>query len=1157
MTRTKAFTRTILRASTAMSALLLVEAGILAAPAMAQDVPPEEGTGADVSRPSGPVEGQPTPSTSSEGEPVDSAQDIIVTGSRIPQPNLESASPVTVVSNQDVKLSGATRVEDVLNQLPSVGAAQASGISNGASGTAEVDLRMLGAKRTLTLVNGRRLMPGDPNSTTQAADLNTIPGALIKRVEVLTGGASSVYGADAVAGVVNFILDTTFKGVRLDGNYSFYQHNQDNPSVSHDLTMRDIIQQRIDVAGPDQFPLPTGSVTDGRAIDGTVTVGAGFDDDRGHAVAYFGYRNVKPVLQGARDYSACVIQNTGGGVPRCGGSATAAPGTAVLFAHVPTTPDSPGSTVASTVAALGPGTIAPFSQNLFNFAPLNYFQRPDERYIAGAFADYEIQDAFKPYLEFMFMDDRTLAQIAPSGDFGNTLTINCDNPLMSAQQRTVICGEPGNLINGFLGTFPLAVAASYNPNPGAAPLNFIDPTTGLSYNRAFFQLLRRNVEGGPRISDLRHTSFRGVVGMRGDVSPVWSYDTYFQYGRTNYTQVYKNEFSISRLNRALDVIDDPRTVGVVDPICRSVLDQSDPGCVPYDPFGTAPSAASLDYLNVFGVIQGVTSEQIANFNVTGQLGEAGFRTPWADDGVAVNAGVEYRRESLDLNPDQAFQTLPSSDLAGQGAPTLAVNGNFKVWEVFAEAQIPVVRQTIFEELTFGVGYRKSWYKTSGDRSYDTDTYKLSAEFAPIRDVRFRGALNRAVRAPNIQELFAPQFVGLGGSVDPCAITDDDGNPVPVSATDFGCLAQGLVVGQTVVGNPAGQYNALLGGNADLTPEKATTKTVGVVLQPRFLPRLALTADYWDISLKNAIQGFGADAILAACVAQSTATTPSPACALVNRNAAGSLWLSGEGFTTDLPNNEGRIKTNGFDFTASYSMPLFNFGNLSASFIGTKLRKFKVDNNLSQPYDCAGYYGPVCSGAVVAGGAPMPKWRHKLRTTLETPFGLGLSAQWRHVGKVKAETLQDNETVGGQFNFDPGLKVHSENYIDLAATFTLLDRVNLRAGVNNVFDNDPPRITSGNAGRPGSNLCPAGPCNGNTYPGTWDALGRYVWLGATIDFLPPKRLALAPEPVLAPPPPPPAPPATQTCPDGSVILATDACPAPPPPPPPPPPEPERG
>ena len=1190
MTRTKAFTRTILRASTAMSALLLVEAGILAAPAMAQDVPPEEGTGADVSRPSGPIEGQPTPSTSSEGEPVDSAQDIIVTGSRIPQPNLESAAPVTVVSNQDVKLSGSTRIEDVLNQLPSVGASQASGVSNGASGTAEVDLRYLGSKRTLSLVNGRRLMPGDPNSTTQSADLNVIPAALIKRVEVLTGGASSVYGADAVAGVVNFIMDTDFKGVRFDGNYSFFQHKQHNPfvgecqsvaagqqfctgqAIGDRVHIRDMINNRRTVS-ESQFPLPTGSTHDGRAFDGTISIGAGFDDDRGHAVAYFGYRNVKPVLQRNRDYSACTIQNSRAGSPICGGSATANPGTAVIFQQT-TTHLANSNTITvttSTVAALGPGTINDFASNLFNFAPLNYFQRPDERYTAGAFANYEIADAFKPYLEFMFMDDRTLAQIAPSGDFGNTLTINCDNPFMSAAQRTEICGtigldlgapdsapnpdtlgRPLNLINGFLGTFPLAIGAPFNPNQAGAPLVFTD-ARGNTYNQAFFQLLRRNTEGGPRINDLRHQSWRGVLGMRGDVSPVWSYDAYFQYGRTNYTQVYKNEFSIARLGRALNTVNVDAN-GVAVPVgtvgstivCRSVLDQSDVACVPYDPFGTAPSAAAANYLNVFGVIQGITSEQIANANVTGQLGEAGFRTPWAEDGVAVNAGVEYRRESLDLNPDQSFQT---GDLAGQGAPTLPVSGHFKVWEVFGEAQIPIVQDSIFHELTMNLGYRKSWYTTSGDRKYDTDTYKVSAEFAPIRDVRIRGSYNRAVRAPNIQELFAPQFVGLDGSNDPCTHV--------IVATDYGCLAQDLVVGQSPSANPAGQYNGLLGGNPDLTPEKATTKTVGVVFQPRFIPRLAVTVDWWDITLKNAIQGFGADAILNACVSQSTATSISPACDLIQRDAAGSIWLTSNGFVTDTPNNQGRIDTTGIDVNASYSFPLFNYGNLSTSFIGTYLDKYKVDNNLSAPYDCAGLYGPTCSGATVASSAPMPRWRHKARVTWESPFGLGVSLQWRRVGKVKAETLEDNETIGGDFNFDPGLHIKARNYFDLAGTFTLMDRINLRAGVNNLFDKDPPLVTSGNAGRSGSNLCPAGPCNGNTYPGTWDALGRYVWLGATIDFLPPKRMALAPEPVLAPPPPPPAPPATQTCPDGSVILATDACPAPPPPPPPPPPEPERG
>ncbi|QNP45205.1 TonB-dependent receptor plug domain-containing protein [Sphingomonas sediminicola] len=442
-----------------LGSTLLVGASAFGTPAMAQDTEPAG------SEPTGPVETQLTPSVSAEGEDVQGGQDIIVTGSRIPQPNLESASPVTVVNDQDIKLSGTSRIEDVLNQLPSVGAAQASGVSNGATGTAEVDLRYLGPKRSVVLVNGRRLMPGDPVSTNQSADLNVIPSALVRRAEVLTGGASSVYGADAVAGVVNFIMDTSFEGVRFDGNWSTWQHNQDDPSVSGGLNMSDILASR-------GYAQPTGSVTDGRSIDGTVTIGAGFDDGRGHAVAYFGYRNTKPVLQRDRDYSACVIQNTGGGIPRCGGSATANPGNAVIFA---TTTE---GSITSTLAALGPGTIAPFGSNIYNYGPLNYFQRPDERYIAGTFADYEISPAIKPYLEFMFMDDRTAAQIAPSGDFGNTLTINCDNPFMSTAQFDVICGNSNNLINGFLGSFPLAVGAPYNPNPGDPAVLFPNTVPG-------------------------------------------------------------------------------------------------------------------------------------------------------------------------------------------------------------------------------------------------------------------------------------------------------------------------------------------------------------------------------------------------------------------------------------------------------------------------------------------------------------------------------------------------------------------------------------------------------------------------------------------------------------------------------------------------------
>lgn len=1128
-----------------LATTILLGGGLLAAPALAQDMTQP----GDPAQPTGSVEAQGAPDVSAEGGQVQGASDIIVTGSRIPQPNLESAAPVTVVSDQDVKLAGTSRVEDVLNQLPSVGPGMTSTMSNGATGTAEIDLRYLGSKRTLSLVNGRRLMPGDPTGTSQSADVNVIPAALIRRVEVLTGGASSVYGADAVAGVVNFILDTSFEGVRFDGNYSFYWHNQQDPSVGAAGHISDILADAA-ASGTPGFTYP-GNKTDGAQFDGTMTIGSAFDDGRGHAVAYFGYRKVKAITQDARDFSTCGIGGSGATVG-CGGSATSAEGN--FF-------DSDFDNGAGgTTFTFGPNRTVTPGYTLFNFNPYNYFQRPDERYVAGAFADYEISPALKPYLEFMFMDDRTVAQLAPSGAFsGAVLSINCDSPLMSAQARGVICAS-GNLVTGFLGAYPStndAPVGSFNqdnPNtPGnedvlEAPFTFTD-AAGNPYQRGFFSLLRRNVEGGPRINDLKHTSFRGVLGTRGDLSNVFSYDAYFQYGRTNYTQVFKNEFSISRLNRALNVVN-VDAAGNIVPVgtpgssfaCRSALDGTDPACVPYDVFGT-PSAAAVNYLNIYGIITGQTSEQVANFNITGALGEYGVRTPWAEDGVGVNVGVEYRKESLELNPDQAFQQLPGSDLAGQGAPTLPTSGSFRVYELFAEAQVPIVQHSFIEDLSLGLGYRRSGYNLSNGNEFSTNTYKLSLEFAPVRDIRFRAAYNRAVRAPNIQELFSPQFVGLDGSTDPCA-----GHAI--TASDYGCIAQGMTIGQVTPLNPAEQYNGLLGGNPNLKPEKASTKTVGVVLQPRFVPNLAVTVDYWTINLKDAVQGFGADAVLADCMDKATATFTPASCALVKRDGAGSIWLTGEGYVRDVPNNVGGIKTNGIDVNISHRLRLGGIGTLSTSFIGTYLKKYVTDNGLTPAYDCAGFYGSVCSGGTVSSSAPMPHWRHKARATLTAPFGLSTSLQWRMVGKVDHERTSDDASL--QAGNPPvfGRHIGAEHYFDLSANYAMREGLSLRAGINNLLDNDPPLVTSS------AGSCPTGPCNGNTYPGTWDALGRMVFVGATIDFAPKKSVPTpAPEPI-APPPPPPAP-ATQTCADGSVILATEACPTAPPPPPPPPPAPERG
>lgn len=1044
-----------IRGLRASAAPLVLGIALVASPAFAQEVPQT----ADIDAP--------------EGEA------IVVTGSRIPQPNLESAAPVTVVSSQDIKLQGTTKVEDMLNSLPGVFASQASTLANGADGTASVDLRGLGTSRTLSLVNGRRLLPGDPsNSSGSAADINIIPASVLKRVEVLTGGASSTYGADAVAGVVNFIMDTDFEGVRFDGQYSFFQHNNRNKLTPP------ILDARAN-AGFSGFDYPKGNVADGGTFDGTVSIGTKFDDGRGHAVVYFGYRKARAILQSRRDYSACTIQNSGGGAPQCGGSLTNGPGTAILF-------DTALNTASSTVYTFLPGGGFENTTSRYNFAPTNHFQRPDERYTAGLFANYEINDSIKPYLEFMFMDDRTVAQIAPSGNFGNTLVTNCDNPLISAAQRAVIC-DADNLINGFIGTFPTAVGAPYNPTPGAAPIVFTD-SRGVGYNQGFLQILRRNTEGGPRLSDLQHTNYRAVLGSKGDLGSAWSYDAYYQYGRSNYTQIYSNEFSAARLARALNVVTDnrPGSATAGQAVCRSVIDGTDPACVPYNVFAGAGgiSPAAINYLTLPGFQKGFTSEQVANVSFTGILGEYGFQTPWANDGVGINIGAEWRKESLQLQTDAGFQ---AGDLTGQGGATLPIQGSFRVYDLFAETQIPLVQDSLFYDLSINAGYRKSWYKTSADRSYDTDTYKVGIEFAPIRDIRVRGTYNRAVRAPNIQELFATPTVGLNGTEDPCAGRT-------ITATDYGCIAQGLAVGSGTTANPAGQYNGLIGGNADLQPEKATTKTVGIVLQPRFLPRFALTVDYFDIKVASAIRSFGQDAILAHCVANATATFTPTSCDLVNRDPAGSLWLTAGGFVSDLPNNVGELRTKGIEVNGSFSHDIGSAGTLSASFIGTYLDKYRVDNGLTAPYDCAGLYGPTCSvGGTTDSGAPLPKWRHKARLTWQMENGIGLSLQWRHIGKVRAETTTDQESLEGDFNFNPGLTLKAQNYFDLSGTVAVGDSYNFRIGVNNLFDKEPPLVTSGSAVRSGSNLCPTGPCNGNTYPATYDALGRYIYAGVTLDF----------------------------------------------------------
>jgi iron complex outermembrane receptor protein len=1002
----------------------------------------------------GPVEGV------AQEEPA-----ITITGSRIRQPNLTSVSPVTAVNSEEVRVTGTVRAEDLINSLPQVFAGQSSTVSNGASGTATLDLRNLGPERTLVLINGRRLVPGDPS--VPFADINFIPAMMIQRVDVLTGGASSVYGSDAVSGVVNFVMDDDFTGIRVDSQYSFFQHeNSARPSVIAALN-----------APNRQFGYPTGSVADGGTWDANIAIGAAFDDGRGHVMAYAGYRRTNAITQGRRDYSSCALTartaaqiaagpGTGGAAGTtdyvCGGSGTSANGT--FFTNTGTFQVGPNRTFI-------PGSTP------YNFAPTNYYQRPDERYVLGAFANYEISPALQPYMEVMFMDDRTVAQIAPSGNFGNTLQINCGspgaptavspgvgNPLLSAQQRAIVCATPNLLA---------ANGLSVNQNPaGTLPAVFIDPTTGLPYTRAVLQPLRRNVEGGGRRDDLQHTSYRIVTGMRGDLDDVWSYDMYYQFGQTNFAETYSNDFSVRRLGLALDIVDNPNTAGV-DPVCRSFLDGTDTSCVPWDIFATGQvTADSLTYLQTPGLQRGVNQQSVANASITGNLGGWGIQLPWAQSGVGVAFGVEYRRETLELLVDQAFSTLPSSDLAGQGAPTLPVYGEYDVKEAFAEVRIPIVEEGFLYNVSIEAGYRYSDYGL-GARSVSTDAYKIGLDIAPIRDVRFRAAYNRAVRAPNIQELFAPQRVVLDGTLDPCA-----NDPTP-TASLAACQAMGVSAAQygNIQANPAGQYNGLIGGNPDLNPEVADTWTVGLVIQPSFIPRLALSVDWFDIQVESYIQGVGADTILTTCAATLDPTF----CGLVTRDQFGSLWRTSAGYVEDFSINIGGVKTRGIDIQASYSMEISpSWGGLGFNFVGTWLDRLVTDNGTTEPYDCTGLFGAQC-------GTPSPEWRHQFRVNWNLPDGIGLTGRWRYFAGVD----NDGTSVsGGQLR--PGdARIPSQSYIDLTLTARIGDHYNFRLGVNNLFDRDPPLV--------GSNACPAGICNGNAFTQVYDALGRYIFAGVSLDF----------------------------------------------------------
>jgi outer membrane receptor protein involved in Fe transport len=920
-------------------------------------------------------------------ESDDLLEEVIVTGSRIATVDgFGQTSPVTVVGMEAISSTGLTRVEDILNSLPQVETGLHSFDANGITGTATINLRGLGSKRTLVLLNGRRLQPGGVSvgQGAQSVDVNQIPSAMIDRVEVLTGGASATYGADAVAGVVNFIMRRV-QGVEISAGMSGYQHDNDNKYIQNLMDQKN-------------FDYPTGSSgIDGKAYNIDLVLGSDFADGRGNATAWATWRDNQELLQASRDYAGCALSSS---ATSCGGSSTAVVPNFFIFEVV----DGVMNTDTSEWMSLQPdSSLLPYDgTNIYNYNPINHFMRPDERWSLGTMVDYEINEHAIVYLETNYANDRTYGQIAESGTFyAATYQLPIDNPLFTPAFR----------------------AALLDIYPGSTEVGI--------------QIGKRNVEGGPRVQDFDHSGFRLVGGVKGSINDNWDYDASYLYGATSSSMSYQNDMLTNAIGVAID-----------GDLCAAT-----PGCIPYEVFtyqGVTPEAAAG--LLGTAIATGKTSTRIISAFATG---DTGFNIGSADS-IMVALGFEHRSENYLRVTDTIYQ---QGGLAGQGGPTPGVDGGYNVLEFYGEANVPLLSGVKgAQALNLDLAYRYSDYSNTGGAS----TYRIGFDWQPIDMLRVRAGYNRAIRSPNVAELYSVQALGLWSGVDPCA------GESPTQTAEQ-CARSGVTAEQygNVSESPADQYNALFGGNPDLIPETADTYTLGVVLNP--MDTMTVSVDYWRIDIDDTIGSIGAETILGQCGVNNNL------CDLVHRAPNGNVWQGTAGYVDDFTVNLGTNKWEGIDLAFNWATD-WAAGTWTTNMIGTYMLTKETTPIPADPasaYDCVGLVGPgqQCY--------PTPDWRHTLSVQYDSNEFWSLTGKWRYFDGVDYDGSTDQIA---QANMSK-----SQSYFDLNAVFRFMESHDLVLGVNNVFDKEPVLV--------GGTLT----TNANTYAGYYDTLGRYMFAQVTFRF----------------------------------------------------------
>ena len=925
-------------------------------------------------------------------------QEVTVTGSRIVRQDYVATSPVVTVSADTFKLSGEVQVETVLNSLPQLVPSITTTSNNPSNGgQANIDLRGLSgnslAPRTLVLLEGTRL----PASGTQGAvDLNIIPAGLIENIEILTGGASSTYGSDAIAGVVNVRLKHDFSGLELSA-----QNNRTSES-------------------------------DGNTSQFQALLGGNFEEGRGNAVLFLGYDERDAVLAGARPFGKVSLgptllpvgsttipdgsiawgtnQPTQASVNTAFAAYGAAPGTVTKAGTIGFNPD-------GSLFAIGQGTAAnpvvhylgntndpgfnPTSYS-YNFGPVNYLQLPISRKQIAGFARYDmVPDRAEMYSRLLYTTYAADQQLAPT-------------PVSSCS-----AGQPGCAIPLSNPTIPTPVK-----NMAATRTN---PTAPLLFTKRFSDV-------GARIQDNNFDVTQGLLGFRGNFQLAdrrWGWDVYGSWGRVQATQLQAGNISRAKLQAAYD----------------NAAVYASQGCAQFNPFGVGnitPQCAQAVAISTTNVFESKLS------NIVGSLTGALFALPAGD--VQFALGSEYRRDEGQFRPDTF---LASGDVVGFNA-LQPVKGKINVTEYFGELSVPLLKQLpAVDYLGLELGYRQSKYNLAGT----FDTYKVALQWNAVASLKFRGSYNRAIRAPSLQELFLPQQEGFPQYVDPCnAGSAFRTGPNGAQATAL-CHAQGIPNDVLATYKAPTQARSFVGGNANLKPESANTYTFGVTwqstLQSDWLANLSSSLDYFRYDITDMIAQPQVGALVGRCFNQvGTNPTFDPnnsTCRSFDRDPGDFRVADVSAFSQNLSN----FKMTGVDWNLDWRLPLTvlgageSAGRLDFKLLATRMLKVQQQEVSTDPF--ASRLGTI--GQTV--GSAFPKWKAVLATTYSVgPLQFRYNA--RFVGSMDAvnnDVLLSTPTVGTK-PFTPTYLYH-----DLTSRWVINDTFGLTLGVTNIANKAPPVYTT--------------------------------------------------------------------------------------------------